>query len=145
MNTMKTIRAKGLVIFLLCLLVLSFLVQKWIPYYEEYDKIKVYTFINWENQLIFLFISLVIMAFIAISIGSLLAVILNRHHCNVEFYTLLGFFVGFTFGGFAMMLCVIFSQDLFGLNILFYSLMSGSSMGMIVGIQNEIEDDERVC
>lgn len=144
MNSMS-IRVKGLAVFLLCLPVLHFLTQKWIPYYQEYSRINEYSFVNWENQLIFLFISLILIVFITILIGSLLAAILNRHHCNVEFSTLIGSLTGLFVGGGLMIVLAAFGNDVAGLNTIVFSISSGFGVGIFLGIRNEIEDDERVC
>lgn len=143
---MNKIRQKGLVVFLLCLPVLHFLFQKWIPYYRDYEKInQYYYYLDWEKQIIFLVLSLIFVLFIVIAISSLLAVILNRHHCNIEFHVFTGSLLGLFFGVGIMLMCVMFDNDIAGLQSIMITLLSGILLGLIVGIKNEIENDERVC
>lgn len=142
---MNNIRTKGLIVFLLCLPVLHFLTQKWVPYYKGYESIRRDTYFDWEKQLLFLLISLVVMLFLTIAIGSLLATLLGRHHYNLEFSALIGCSVGLFGGVVIMLLLVMFRNDAGGLQSMVLSIFSGYTLGIFIGIKNEIEDDERVC
>lgn len=142
---MNSIRTKGLVVFLLCLPVLHFLAQKWVPYYREYEKINEYYFIDWNKQLLFLLFSIILIVFITILISSFMAFVLNRHHCNIEFSVIINCLLGASLGGGIMLIFVVFGSDLAGLRSIVFSITAGFILGVFLGIKKEVEDDERVC
>lgn len=144
MNSMS-IRLKGLAVFLLCLPVLHFLAQKWVPYYREYEKISEYQFIDWNKQLLFLIFSIVILIFLTILISSFMAFVLNRHHCNIEFSVIMSFFIAASLGGGVMLILVVFGGDLVGLKSMVLAIVAGFFLGIFQGVRKEVEDDERVC
>lgn len=138
-------RSFGLVTLLASALVLYFLFEKWYPLFLNYQGLSKYSYLNWEKQIIFLFLSFLGIILITIFAGSLFSIILGRRHWNIEFFTGVGLFLGSALGVFITMFFIFFINDLCGLNVLFYSILSSSSFGLILGIKNEIEDDEGVC
>jgi hypothetical protein len=142
---MTEIRQWALIVFFYTLLALHFLAQKWVIYYTEYKNMEIGSYVNWERQLIFMSLSLVVIFLITIATSSLLTFVLDRHHCNVEFSTLIGCIIGLGLGGWIMLFLVMFGQDVIGIRIILFAFTTGSLMGILNGIRNEIVDDERVC
>lgn len=142
---MTELRKKGLVVFLYALLTLHFVAQKWFTYYVAFEKIDSGQYINWREQAIFLSLSLVVILLLTIIFGSLLVMILNRHHYNVEFSTLVGCVIGIIAGGSLMLILVMLRQDIAGIKAVLITITSGFALGVYNGIKAEIEDDERVC
>lgn len=142
---MTGIRQWALIVFFYALLALHLLIQKWMVYYTEYKKLEIGNYVAWDRQLMFISLSLVMIFILVIAISSLLAFILNRHHCNVEFSAMIGCIIGAMLGGWIMLFLVIFGQDVIGIRLVLIAITTGSMIGIYGGVKSEIEDDERVC
>lgn len=108
----------------------------------SFIELNYYSFINWEKQLLFLFLSLIIIVSISVFINSFVFVILGKHYAKIEHSVLVGFLMGLMLGIFALFVSIIFKKDLVGIIILFYTVAIGSTIGLMLGIKAQLEDEE---
>jgi hypothetical protein len=137
---------KQLLVFFFSLLVFFILLKILTPLLDNYNQLTLSSYIDWEKELLFLFLLFLGIIITGINIGSLLAILRGgRHYCNVEISVLIGYFAGCLFISIPAVIFILSGKDLKGLNLFLMSTFFGSFIGLLVGVRNEFENRGRKC
>lgn len=141
---MKT-RKKAVVLIIITLSVMLVWVKEWIPFHRVYLDLEFKSYSSVIEKIEYAALSLIGIILSIILISSVVSLITGKHKGLIESYCLLWTSIGLIVGGFLFLLSIMFGYDQDGIIIFSNILLFSSILGLVIGIKNEIENDEGVC